>query len=273
MRAITLGIISFLSLAISVGCASTQDLQLTQRDLQDQRNKIATTQREITEAKESLQGVQKGQAELDNKTDRIRIEIQNLQGKLDEIKFHAEKASNDTLAMREEMTAKLKEQDEKLIAVRKDVDTLKTSITPPPAIISQTQPGATPPSSLEGDSAEELYNAAYSKWKAEDLEGARSAFKNFLQIYPHHELSDNAQFWIGESYFREKKYEEAVVEFEEVVKKYPKENKVPDAMLKEGLAFYELEKVKESKYILNKLISKYPKSEPAKIAKSRLEEM
>jgi tol-pal system protein YbgF len=266
-------LIALLPFAFTVGCASTQDLQLTQRDLQDQRNKIATTQREVTEAKESLQGVQKGQAELDNKTDRIRTEIQNLQGKLDEIKFHAEKASNDTLAMREEMTAKLKEQDEKLIAVRKDVDTLKTSITPPPAIISQTQPGVTPPSSLEGDSAEELYNAAYSKWKAEDLEGARSAFKNFLQIYPHHELSDNAQFWIGESYFREKKYEEAVVEFEEVVKKYPKENKVPDAMLKEGLAFYELEKVKESKYILKKLIDKYPKSEPAKIAKSRLEEM
>jgi len=255
------------------GCATTQDMQVTQRDLQDQRNKLTATQREITEAKESLQGVQKGQAELDNKTDRIRIEIQNLQGKLDEIKFHAEKASNDTLTMREEMTAKLKEQDEKLIAVRKDVDTLKTSITPPPAIISQTQPGATPPSSLEGDNAEELYNAAYSNWKSEDLEGARSAFKKFLEVYPHHELSDNAQFWIGESYFREKKYEEAVVEFEEVVKKYPKENKVPDAMLKEGLAFYELKKEKEAKYILKKLIDKYPKSDQAKIAKSKLEEM
>jgi len=263
MRAVTLGIISFLSLAISVGCATTQDMQVTQRDLQDQRNKLTATQREVTEIKESLQGVQKSQAELDNKTDRIRIEIQNLQGKLDEIKFHAEKASNDTLAMREEMTAKL-------AALRKDFDTLKT---PVPPVISQPKSGATPSSTAEGDNAEELYNAAYSKLKAEDLEGARAAFKKFLEVYPHHELSDNAQFWIGESYFREKKYEEAVVEFEEVVKKYPKENKVPDAMLKEGLTLYELEKVKEAKYILKKLIDKYPKSDQAKIAKSRLEEM
>ena len=253
------------------GCATTQDMQVIQRDLQDQRNKLTATQREVKEIKESFQGVQKGQAELDNKTDRIRTEIQNLQGKLDEIKFHAEKASNDTLAMREELTAKLKEQDEKLATLRKDLDTLKTP--PPPPVISQPQPGTTPPSSAEEDSAEELYNAAYSKLKAEDLEGARAGFKKFLEVYPHNELSDNAQFWIGESYFREKKYEEAVVEFEEVVKKYPKENKVPDAMLKEGLAFYELNKEKEAKYILKKLIDKYPKSDQAKIAKSKLEEM
>jgi tol-pal system protein YbgF len=255
-----------------VGCATSQDMQITQRDLQDQRNKLTATQREVTEAKESLQGIQKSQADLDTKTDRLRTGIQNLQGRIDEIKFHAEKASNDTLAMREELVAKLKEEDEKLTALRKDIDALK-SPPPPPPVLSQPQSESTTTSSFEGDSAEELYNTAYSKLKGGDLEGARAGFKKFLEVYPKNELADNAQFWIGESYYREKKYEEAIVEFEEVIKKYTKGNKVPDAMLKEGIALYDLEKVKEAKYILKKLMEKYPKSDQAKIAKSRLEEM
>jgi len=260
----------------ALGCATTQDMQLTQRELQDQRNKITAAQREITEAKEVLQGVQKSQADLDTKTDRLRTELQNLQGKIDETKFYSEKASNDTLSMREELVAKLKEQDDRIEAIQKDLDTLKPPTPPPPPVLSPPQPESTPsttPFSFEGDSAEELYNTAYSKLKAGNLEEARSEFKKFLELHPNNELADNAQFWLGESYYREQKYEEAVLEFEEVIKKYPKGNKVPDAMLKEGLAFYELKKEKEAKYILKKLTEKYPKSDQAKIAKSKLEKM
>ena len=268
-------ILTLLILIAPISCATTQEFQQIQRDVQDQKNRIAITQRELTELKESLQGIHKGQAELDTKTDRIRMEIQNVQGKIDEIKFHAEKASTDTMAMREELMAKVKEQEEKITTLRKDLDTLKSSIPPPPPpqIISQPQPGTTPPYSLEEDTVEELYNAAYSKLKSGDPEEARTAFKKFLETYPHHELSDNAQFWIGESYYREKKYEEAILEFEEVVKKYPKENKVPDALLKEALALYELKKEKEATFILKKLIDKFPKSDQAKIAKSKLEQI
>jgi tol-pal system protein YbgF len=248
-------------------------MQMTQRDLLDQRNKIASMQNEIAEVKGTLQGLRKNQADLDVKTDRLRTELQNLQGRIDEIKFHAEKASNDTLSMHEEMMAKLKEQDDKIDSIRQEVETLKKPAPPFQPIISQPQPGTTPPSSLEGDSGEEIYNEAYSKLKAGDREEARAKFKKFLEVYPHHELADNAQFWIGESYYREQQYEEAVLAFEEVIKKYPKGNKVPDAMLKEGLALSELGKGKEAKYVLKKLIEKYPRSEPAKIAKSKLEQM
>jgi tol-pal system protein YbgF len=258
---------------IATGCATTQDIQLTQKDIQDLKNRLATTQQEVGALKGSLPGLQKGQAELDTKTDRIRSEIQKLQGKIDEIKFHAEKTSSETIAIREELVAKLKEQEEKIVVLRKDIDALKPPAPPPHPVIAQPQPGATPPSSLEGESAEELYNAAYSKLKSGDLEGARTGFKKFIEVYPRNELADNAQFWIGESYYREKKYEEAIVEFEDVVKKYPKENKVPDALLKEGLALSELDKGKEARYILKKLVEKYPKSEQAKTAKSKLEQM
>jgi tol-pal system protein YbgF len=265
--------ISLFILILSTGCATTQDMQMTQRDLLDQRNKIASMQNEIAEVKGTLLGVQKSQADLDIKTDLMRTEIQNLQGKIDEIKFHAEKASNDTLAIREELVAKLKEQDEKINALRKDVDTLKPQTLLPPAIISQPQPGTTPSPSAEEDNVEDFYHSAYGKLKSGDLEGAREAFKKFLEAYPSHNLASNAQFWIGETYYREKKYEEAVIEFDKVIKKYPKGNKVPDAMLKEGLALSELGKGKEAKYVLKKLIEKYPRSEPAKIAKSKLEQM
>ena len=259
--------------AVMTGCATTQDLQQVQRNVQEEKNRTALTQREIPQLKESIQNIQRNQAELDAKTDRIKIEIQNLQGKIDEIKFHAEKTSSDAMAMREELSSTLKEADEKFLALRKDLDALKASVpTQPRPVPEQPKPEGTPAAS-DVNNPEDLYNAAFNKMKSGDYEDARVEFKEFLKAHPRHELADNALFWIGESYYREKRYEEAVLDYEEVVKKYPKENKVPDAMLKEGLAFYELGKAKEAKFVLKKLIDKFPKSEQAKIAKGKIEQM
>ena len=117
---------------------------------------------------------------------------------------------------------------------------------------------------------EELYNAAYSKLSAGDFRGAREAFQKFLELFPQTEYSDNAQFWIGESYYRDKRYEEAIVEFDEVIKKYPQGNKLPDALLKQAFSFIALNDTNSAKLLLQKIIDRYPTSEQAEIARAKL---
>lgn len=86
-----------------------------------------------------------------------------------------------------------------------------------------------------GRTKESLYNAAYELFKEpEKCEKSREAFESFLKQYPDTEFSDNAQFWIGECYYFEKKYEKAIVEYEKVVKSFPDGNRVPHALLKQG---------------------------------------
>jgi TolA-binding protein len=44
-------------------------------------------------------------------------------------------------------------------------------------------------------------------------------FQSLIQKYPQSETVDNAQFWIGESYYREKWYERAILEYQTVIEK------------------------------------------------------
>ena len=83
-------------------------------------------------------------------------------------------------------------------------------------------------SALPGKTETELaYDSAYEAFKEEKYEKARERFQIFLKQYPNTEYSDSAQFWIGECYYFERKYEQAILEYEKVIKNHPQGNKVP----------------------------------------------
>ena len=104
------------------------------------------------------------------------------------------------------------------------------------------------------------------------LDKARQGFAQLIKSYPNSTNADNAQFWIGKSYYREKWYEKAILEYQTVLDKYPKGNKVPAAMLKQGLAFLQLGDKSNARLILQELEKKYPKTNEARIAKRKLAE-
>ena len=117
----------------------------------------------------------------------------------------------------------------------------------------------------------EIYREAFETYQKGDMEGARKKFEAFLKQYPNTDLSDNAQFWIGETYYAKKDYERAVLEYEKVIVKYPEGDKVPAAMLKQALSFLELGDRTNGKNLLRRVMERYPRSEQAEVAKKRLE--
>ena len=91
-----------------------------------------------------------------------------------------------------------------------------------------------------------------------------------LKTYPDTEVADNAQYWIGESYYGTGDFANAIVEFQKVLDNYPKGDKVPAAMFKMGLSQARLKQTAESQKTYRALIQKYPKSPEAALAKERL---
>jgi tol-pal system protein YbgF len=116
----------------------------------------------------------------------------------------------------------------------------------------------------------ELYEAAKVAFDSGQFEAAREKFQQLLKQFPKSEKSDNAQFWIGEIYFREKWYEKAIMEYQKVIENYPDGNKVPASLLKQGLSFFNLDEKANARLILQEMINKYPASNEAKIAKDKL---
>jgi tol-pal system protein YbgF len=116
-----------------------------------------------------------------------------------------------------------------------------------------------------------FYKDAYETFQRGDLEGARRKFEAFLKQYPNTELSDNAQFWIGETYYQKKDFEKAILEYEKAIAKYPEGDKIPAALLKQALAFLELGDKTNARNLLKRVIERYPHSDQAEMAKKKLE--
>jgi tol-pal system protein YbgF len=118
-----------------------------------------------------------------------------------------------------------------------------------------------------------LYRAALDKFMGGREDEAAQDFRDFVKHYPHHTLADNAQYWLGESYYKRQEYQQAAVEFRTVVRRWPSENKVPDALLKLGYSLLALGKDDDGRAVLAQLVEHYPNTQPAQSAKKRLDEL
>ncbi len=110
----------------------------------------------------------------------------------------------------------------------------------------------------------------YQAFRAQQFEKAREKFMLLLEHYPGNEYSNDAYFWIGECYYYEKKYIDAILHYEDFLKIHPESDKAPGALLKESLALYELKNKQSGNKILEKLIEKFPNSREAPEAKQIL---
>lgn len=126
----------------------------------------------------------------------------------------------------------------------------------------------------EGNTAEEAaasaYRAAKSLLDAGQLDQARAAFEGFLAAHPDHPLSDNALYWIGETWYAKALWLKAAGVFSQVVERFPRGNKVPDAMLKTALCYKNLGERDLTRDVLRQLVRLYPSTSAAELAREQL---
>lgn len=138
--------------------------------------------------------------------------------------------------------------------------------------ITRTEPmhvDTTPLKATSPVDPDELYNTAYLDYTRGNYDVAIDGFKRYLKYFPNTELSDNAQYWIGECYYSKKMYPDAILEFDKVIKNYPEGNKVVSAMYKIGLSYESMDEVRKAKENYKKVFDEYPNSPEAKLAKER----
>src|SRR5690606_34317546 len=97
-----------------------------------------------------------------------------------------------------------------------------------------------------------------------------ASLRGFLATHPRHDYADNAQYWLGEAYYAQNDYRQALGEFRIVIETYPRGNKVPDALLKVGYCYQALGQTDKARAVLEQVVNLYPKSEPATLAATRL---
>lgn len=167
--------------------------------------------------------------------------------------------------------------DERLEEERKNRQKTNTPPAIPPAQLSASEPSSTQPQPttvtnrpVTGVRAE--YNQAYEALK-KDRQAGVVAFKRFLAKYPNSPLAENAYYWIGEAWYSQRNYREAINSFVVVLNKYKKGRKAPDAAVKLGYSFYALKDWRMARRTFNDVLRYFPNTPAAQLAKARLDKM
>lgn len=201
--------------------------------------------------------------------DSLREENKVISGRLEESQYLLQQK----LTALEHAGAK---EDESLNKLMQDLDALEKRIVQLEKYLnfeaSEIKPGEKkadgPAEKVFSES--ELYALAKQAFDQNNFEASRQGFQRLLKLNPKSDNADNAQFWIGETYYCEKWYEKAILEYQKVIENYPGGNKVQAALLKQGLSFYNLGDKANARLILNELIKKHPQSNEAKVAQQKL---
>jgi tol-pal system protein YbgF len=253
-----------LALLFLAGCASKSDFDSLKRDVDEMRSRQLKSDRELSvvrnesregidktlkDAQKEMDGIRKVNADLQASMEGMKVDQQVLSGKVDDLSLQGKKPTDDLALFKEDIERRLAALEQKLLGVSKDQEAVQKQMSESPEI---------------------LYQAGQEAFKAGDMKKARESFSRFIELYPKNVMTANAAYWVGETYYNEKNYDQAILEFQKVIKNYPDKEKVASAMLKQGMAFINLKDNKSARYILKELVKQYPSSEEAKRAKDQL---
>ena len=121
-------------------------------------------------------------------------------------------------------------------------------------------PAAPPPAAAANAAGDQMYHDAMKKLQDGDNAGAERGFKAFLQSHPKHALAGNAQYWLGESYYARRDYQNAMTAFAEGYKTYKTSPKGPDNLLKLGITLAVLGRKADACQVFAKFSQDYPRT-------------
>jgi tol-pal system protein YbgF len=251
-----------------------QDVQILKQQILQLTEKIKTNTQDIEAIKKQLGEVltqlrlfQRTQASIKEDLKTVPAQYQILLEKLEEMSLQLIKIAEELLVVKAASSHPAPPQEEKS---EEEQATPESQPTEEQEKESKEEKVQLPAVSL---SPQEVYNMAYSDYLKGNFQLAIDGFKIYKEQFSESPLADNAQYWIGECYFSQEKFEEAIEEFNDSILNYPHGDKISSAYLKKGLSLLELGKKEEALSVFKLMVSKYPLAEETKLAQEKIKEL
>jgi tol-pal system protein YbgF len=118
-----------------------------------------------------------------------------------------------------------------------------------------------------------MYETAFADYAAGQWSLAITGFEAFLKTFPRSEMADDAQFYIGETYYGQNRFADAITAYNQVIQSYPGTNSVPLAYYKRGLAQERLGQTDAARASWEFAAMTYPESDAGRLAKQGLDRL
>ncbi len=228
-----------------------------------------------TQAPISVSAPMNSTFELMTRLDEAQVEIQQLNGKLEE-------QANMIAELKKKQSAMYADFDDRLQQVETKLSGAKSAETSTPAVKEsessvspEPKPAATPAASPAPAAAgsQSPYQEAFAAFKNGQVAEAIAQFNALLAKDPTNLLANNAQFWLGKAYRVNKDSGSAKKAFNTLLEKYPTSQKVPEALVDLSNIEIEQKNPAKAKEYLTRVITDFPSSKSAEVAAKKLQQL
>lgn len=259
---------------------------------QSTRERLESLELQVTQLQEAVRG--QALVELSQRLDALEAEARALRGDLDILQRDNEERRKQQADLASEFDRRIAAIETRLAAATAapaapiamvpatGESTADTGVsaeeaagvvsTPPsnPTAPAATSMPVTPSVPVTNESPEVLYGRAFDALKAANYPEAISGMSGFVTQFPTHPLADNAQYWLGQTYYVTRDYAKAIDAFTAVGSRSPESSKAPDALLKKGLSELSLGRNEAARASFNEVLRRYPQNDAARTAREQL---
>jgi len=247
--------------ALNAGCLTLEDGEKLRSEIRDVRNAAMKNEQKAAQLAEEMdvqlkryrvivddaaRVATRNSADVGGKVDKLTLDMSQVVARLDELQRQEDATTKQFQDFRAGADTKLEQ-----------LSNTVTSAKAPPV----------------PDSADGVYAEADKRLQAQQWLDARRLFEAFVNRYPQDARAAKAQFSIGEAYYGEKRWANAIGAYTKVIDNFSKADIVPDAMFKNGLAFYALKYCGDAKVYFTELLKRYPKTAHKKDATDQLKKL
>lgn len=217
--------------------------------------------------------------------DQQNVSIQEIQARLDQVTQQDEAEAQELEAMGRDISQigmKVTQAEETIGELSRKTENVSTrlSLLTEEVARIRTEP-AVPPTGTEGvvlfgeapatssGNTKAIYDNALRLYYDEKPREAAAEWSRVLEAAPTSDLADNAEYWIGECYYKLEEFEPALAAFQRVFN-HQGSNKYEDAQLKIGMTYRLMDRRTEAIAALRELIQKYPNSQHVALARQIL---
>jgi tol-pal system protein YbgF len=258
-----------------------QDVQILKQHVLELDKKIGLHQEELQNIKQMMNEVlslaralQSQQVSMQEDQKKIPAQYQIVLEKLDAMTVELSRFSEELLAIKNASIPLLQQEEQAEESAENPEESQQLPLKDETAGEQQEKGEEESKSPLPPNlSPQEIYNMAYADYLKGNFALAIDGFKIYLDNFSQSPFADNALYWIGECYFSQKEYEEAIARYNQLILNFPLGDKVPAAYLHKGISLMELDRNEEALSVFKLMVSKYPLEEETKIAQEKIKEL
>jgi len=256
-----------------------QDVQILKQQVLDLDKKIQSNQDELQTIKQMMSEIislvrafQSQQVSMQEDQKKLPAQYLILLEKLDTMAVQLSRFSEDLMALKNASIPLLEQQEQTEESGENQEENQQAATGDETEEELQGGEGAEESKSPlpPNLTPQEIYNMAYADYLKGNFALAIDGFKIYLDNFSQSPFADNALYWIGECYFSQKEYEEAISQYNQLILSFPLGDKVPAAYLHKGISLMELDRNEEALSVFKLMVSKYPLEEETKIAQEKI---